>query len=123
VRPSLNSFAVTALVVSLLCLAPLGLIFGIVALLQISKKGQRGKGLAIAGISVSGVVLVLAGVVATIDFNVWTPPARSDSGEVAKRGWTTIHSIKVGDCFNPASTRAPDYRKRMPRRWATRAWS
>ncbi|MFE3638229.1 DUF4190 domain-containing protein [Streptomyces cellostaticus] len=52
--PALNPFAVTALVTSLLCLAPLGLIFGIVALLQISRKGQRGKGLAIAGISVSG---------------------------------------------------------------------
>ncbi|MCZ4606910.1 DUF4190 domain-containing protein [Streptomyces sp. Lzd4kr] len=104
VSPALNPFAVTALVTSLLCLAPLGLIFGGIALLQISRKGQRGKGLAIAGISVSSAVLLLAGVAVTLgDFRVWTPPSRSDSGEVAQRGWTTVPSIEVGDCFNPGA--------------------
>ncbi|MGW0826468.1 DUF4190 domain-containing protein [Streptomyces sp. NPDC002845] len=104
VPPALNPFAVTALVTSLLCLAPLGLIFGIVALVQISKKGQRGQGLAIAGITVSGAVLLLVGIaVAVVDFRVWTPPARSDSGEVAKPGWTTVSSIEVGDCFTPGA--------------------
>ncbi|MGW0731164.1 DUF4190 domain-containing protein [Streptomyces sp. NPDC002851] len=100
----MNPFAVTALVTSLLCLAPLGLIFGIVALLQISRKGQRGKGLAIAGISVSGAVLLLAGIAfAVVDFRIWTLPARTDSGEVAKPGWSTVYSIEVGDCFNPGA--------------------
>ncbi|MCC3654409.1 DUF4190 domain-containing protein [Streptomyces sp. S07_1.15] len=100
--PALNPLAVTALVTSLLCLAPLGLIFGIVALVQISRKKQRGKGLAIAGISISGAVLALVGIaVAVADFRVWTLPARDDTGEVAKRGWTTVHSVEVGDCFNP----------------------
>ncbi|NNJ07597.1 DUF4190 domain-containing protein [Streptomyces sp. PKU-MA01144] len=102
--PALNPFAVTSLVVSLLCLAPLGLIFGIIALLQISRRGQRGKSLAIAGISVSGAILLTAGLaVAVVDFRVWTPPARNDSGEVAKRGWTTVDTIEVGDCFTPGS--------------------
>ncbi|WP_232839057.1 DUF4190 domain-containing protein [Streptomyces triticisoli] len=105
VRPVLNGFAVAALVTSLLCLAPLGLIFGVVALVQISRKGQRGKGLAIAGISVSGVVLLLvAAVVAgVVNFRVWALPTRDDSGEVTRRGWTTVHSLKVGDCFNPGA--------------------
>ncbi|WP_435211492.1 DUF4190 domain-containing protein [Streptomyces sp. bgisy034] len=102
--PALNPFAVTALVTALLCLAPLGLIFGVVALVQISRKGERGKGLAVAGISVSGAVLLLAGLAFTVvDFRVWTPPARSDAGEVAQRGWTSFSSIEVGDCFNPGS--------------------
>ncbi|MEG3630909.1 DUF4190 domain-containing protein [Streptomyces poriticola] len=100
----LNPLAVAALVTSLLCLAPLGLVLGIVALVQISRKGQRGQGLAIAGISVSGVVLVLAGIALTVvDFRVWAPPERGDTGEIAKPGWTSVHSIEVGDCFNPGA--------------------
>ncbi|MFB7574454.1 DUF4190 domain-containing protein [Streptomyces sp. NPDC056165] len=100
----MNGFAVTALVTSLVCLAPLGLIFGIVALVQISRKGQRGKGLAIAGISVSGAVLLLAALVAgTVDFKVWTIPGRDSDGKVARSGWTTILSLRTGDCFNPGT--------------------
>ena len=101
---TLNPFAVTALVTSLLCLAPLGLVFGIVALVQIARRGQRGKGLAIAGVTVSGAVLLLAGIAAAVvDFRVWTPPARDTTGEVVKPGWTTFHSIEPGDCFTPRS--------------------
>ncbi|WP_406858791.1 DUF4190 domain-containing protein [Streptomyces sp. HUAS MG47] len=101
---TLNPFAVTALVTALLCLAPLGLIFGIVALVQISRRGQRGQGLAIAGIAISGTALVLAGLVAAVvDFRVWTPPTRDAAGDVAKPGWTTFHSIEPGDCFTPRS--------------------
>jgi hypothetical protein len=101
---TLNPFAVTALVTSLLCLAPLGLVFGIVALVQIARRGQRGKGLAIAGVTVSGAVLLLAGIAAAVvDFRVWTPPARDTAGEVVKPGWTTFHSIEPGDCFTPRS--------------------
>ncbi|MFD4611194.1 DUF4190 domain-containing protein [Streptomyces sp. NPDC058440] len=104
VQPTLNGFAVTALVTSLVCLAPLGLIFGIVALVQISRNGQRGKGLAIAGISVSGAVLLLAALVAgTADFKVWTLPGRDGNGDVTSSGWTTIYSLRTGDCFNPGS--------------------
>ncbi|MGW5122837.1 DUF4190 domain-containing protein [Streptomyces sp. NPDC004069] len=107
VRPTLNAFALTALVTSLVCLAPLGLIFGIVALVQISRRGQRGKGLAIAGISVSGAVLLLAALIAgTVDFKVWTIPGRDGNGEVTSSGWTTITSLRTGDCFNPG-TRSP----------------
>ncbi|MEV0690930.1 DUF4190 domain-containing protein [Streptomyces sp. NPDC050388] len=98
----MNSLAVTSLVTSLLCLAPLGLVFGCVALWQIPRRGQRGKGLAIAGVSVSGAILLLAAVVLpVIDFRIWTPPVRSDSGDVTKPGWTTIQSIRAGDCFTP----------------------
>ncbi|MGW3513340.1 DUF4190 domain-containing protein [Streptomyces sp. NPDC000994] len=104
VRPVLNGFAVAALVTSLLCLAPLGLILGVVALVQISKKGQRGKGLAIAGISVSGAVLLLAAAVVAgvLNFRVWTISARDD-GAVPGRGWSTVHLLKVGDCFTPGA--------------------
>ncbi|QOV41457.1 DUF4190 domain-containing protein [Streptomyces ferrugineus] len=103
--PALNAFAVTSLVTALLvCLAPLGLVFGLVALWQIPRKGQRGKGLAIAGVSVSGAVLVLAAGLATVaDFRVWTLPARDDNGAVTQPGWAPVQSLDVGDCFTPGA--------------------
>ncbi|MEU3253597.1 DUF4190 domain-containing protein [Streptomyces sp. NPDC006997] len=100
--PPLNPFAVVALVTSLACLAPLGLVFGVVALRQIARRGERGKGLAIAGLSVSGAVLLLAAVIfPTVDFRVWTPPARDDGGQVTEAGWTTLDRLEPGDCFTP----------------------
>ncbi|MFE6281600.1 septum formation family protein [Streptomyces sp. NPDC057877] len=103
--PPFNPFAIVALVTSLLCLAPLGLVFAVIALRQISRRGQRGKGLAIAGLSVSGAVLVLAAVaVPTVDLKVWTPPARGDAGEVTEGGWTTLDDLRSGDCFTPSGS-------------------
>lgn len=97
-----NPFAVAALVTSLLCLAPLGLVLGIVALVQIPRRRQRGRGLAIAGITVSAAVLLLVGTAAAVvDFRVWTTPARNMAGETVKPGGTALHAIGPGDCFTP----------------------
>ncbi|MEV7227034.1 septum formation family protein [Polymorphospora sp. NPDC051019] len=58
-RP-VNGFAIASLVLALLTLIPLSVITGIVALVQIPRRGQRGKGLAIAGIAISGAILLSA---------------------------------------------------------------
>ncbi|MEU9332467.1 DUF4190 domain-containing protein [Streptomyces sp. NPDC048290] len=59
-RPSVNGFAVAALVLGILCLVPLlGLVLGVVALVQIRRSGERGKGMAIAGVVLSSVGMVL----------------------------------------------------------------
>jgi len=69
VDPGVNGFAIAALVFGLLSLVlwPLvifAVIFGIIALVQISKRGQRGRGMAITGLAASAVgVLVLIGVI------------------------------------------------------------
>ncbi|GAA2649881.1 DUF4190 domain-containing protein [Streptomyces vastus] len=53
--PPVNGFAIAALVLGILCFLPLiGLILGFIALAQIRKKGERGKGMAIAGVILSG---------------------------------------------------------------------
>jgi hypothetical protein len=63
--PGTNAMAVASLVCSLfgwICLfigALLGVIFGFVALSQIKRSGQRGRGMAIAGIIIGSVLLVL----------------------------------------------------------------
>ncbi|MFC8271404.1 septum formation family protein [Streptomyces sp. NPDC057271] len=101
-----------ALVLALtICLAPLGLILGIVALVQMSgraRKGaaQRGKGLAIAGVTVSASVIVLS-VLLTLfaDFRVWSisSPDRGTDGKVEKAGTATVFDLRKGDCFTPGS--------------------
>ncbi|TCK22832.1 DUF4333 domain-containing protein [Pseudonocardia endophytica] len=59
-----NVLAIVSLVLAFL-LAPIGLILGIVALVQIRKRGEGGTGLAVAGIVIGGLgTLIVAGIVA-----------------------------------------------------------
>lgn len=59
--PQTNGLAVASFVVSLVCLAPVGFILGLVALNQIkeSNNTQAGKGLAIAGVAIGAVYMVI----------------------------------------------------------------
>ncbi|WP_415950235.1 DUF4190 domain-containing protein [Streptomyces sp. KLOTTS4A1] len=106
-EPALNGLAVASLATALVLLAPLSVVFGIVALVQISRTGSRGKGLAIAGITISGVVI--SGVVAlllsgALNFRVWVQdgtgaPVRPDRPDVSR---VHILTLREGDCFTPA---------------------
>jgi hypothetical protein len=60
-RPApVNGVAIAALVLGILCFLPaVGLVLGVVALVQIRRKGERGKGMAIAGSVLSAVGLAL----------------------------------------------------------------
>ncbi|MFD7322447.1 DUF4190 domain-containing protein [Streptomyces sp. NPDC059875] len=63
VPPGTNGMAVASLVTGIVCcLPPLGLIFGLVALPQIRKKNQTGKGFAITGIVMSSISTLLVAV-------------------------------------------------------------
>ncbi|MEU2546224.1 DUF4190 domain-containing protein [Streptomyces roseolus] len=65
-RATTNGLAVGSLVSGLVCcLPPLGLVLGIFSLRQIKKRGQGGKGMAIAGIALStlSTLLVLVGLI------------------------------------------------------------
>ncbi|MFE2290244.1 DUF4190 domain-containing protein [Streptomyces sp. NPDC059452] len=91
----------TSLVLSLLiCLAPVGLVLGIVALVRIPRNGKRGKGLAIAGTSVGGAVVALSLLLVAFGdarFTAWT----TDGPGTAKAG--TLFGLREGDCFTPGS--------------------
>lgn len=57
---SVNALAVAALVLGVLCFLPAaGLVLGLIALWQIRRNGQSGRGLAIAGAVLSSVGIVL----------------------------------------------------------------
>jgi hypothetical protein len=56
--PRTNGFAIASLVCSLVCINILGIIFGHVAISQINKTGEGGKGLATAGLILGYLSLV-----------------------------------------------------------------
>ena len=66
VQTRTNGFAIASFVLSLLCGAPLAVIFGHIALSQINKRQEGGKGLAIAGLVIgylglAGLLLIIIG--------------------------------------------------------------
>lgn len=95
-----NGLAIAALVLGILCFLPaVGLVLGIVALVQIKRRGERGKGMAVAGMVMSSIgVVLLALTVATggaRDFWEGFEDAAGDSGGSA-------FSLEVGECFDTA---------------------
>ena len=80
--------------------AILGLVFGILALSRLRRRPQGGRGLAIAGLVLSGVwILIVAGVIAAA---IAASPNRSAAGQITRSGTVSIFSLRVGDCFqNP----------------------
>ncbi|MEU0385942.1 DUF4190 domain-containing protein [Streptomyces chartreusis] len=96
---SVNALAVAALVLGVLCFLPAaGLVLGLIALWQIRRNGQSGRGLAIAGAVLSSVGMALWAV--TLSTGVL-----SDAWEGVKDGAQGNKSLllKKGDCFD-----APD---------------
>jgi hypothetical protein len=97
-----NAWSIVALVSGILAVVPVAIGSGIVALVQINRRRQAGKGMAISGLvmaSVWAVVAVLVGVGAAAGmFSGTTPGADSPvslTGRVADAGSTTT----VGSCL------------------------
>lgn len=108
-QPPLNGFALASLLVGLLCFPPLGIVFGIVALLQIRKRGERGRALALWGLAVSLVmslavtlaVPVLGRAVDALGEGSGTRRAAQPRGDVAGT-LVDPSELRVGHCFNVA---------------------
>lgn len=98
--PALNGFALASLLVGLLCFPPLGIVFGVVALVQIAGGRQRGKALAVTGLAVSvlatGVLALTAGPVLTAVGDRLDAASRSAGAEGAA---TAMEDLSAGDCF------------------------
>ncbi len=111
-----NGFAVAAFVLGLLGGSILSLIFAIVALRQIRGSGQRGRGLAIAGLVLS----LLWGVALASYLFLYTPgpPAKQGAsagtpssspaaspGSGSGQQTTNVFSLRTGECFqNPPAS-------------------
>ncbi|OXS31059.1 DUF4190 domain-containing protein [Streptomyces sp. XY006] len=93
---SVNALAVAALVLGVLCFIPaLGLVLGLIALRQVKRSGQSGRGLAIAGVVLSSVGVVLWAVVLSTG-------AASKAWEGFKDGAQGNETLRLdkGDCFD-----------------------
>ncbi|WP_231631708.1 DUF4190 domain-containing protein, partial [Streptomyces clavuligerus] len=98
--PPMNGFSVASLVAGIVCcLPPLGLILGIVALVQIKKKGQRGAGMAIAGTVLSAIstLLMLLLLVTGGAAELWR--GFKEGMDEAARSHSTL-DLRTGQCFN-----------------------
>ncbi|MFD5743705.1 septum formation family protein [Streptomyces massasporeus] len=94
---SVNALAVAALVLGVLCFLPAaGLVLGLIALWQIRRSGQSGRGLAIAGavLSVVGIVLWVVVLSTGAASQVW-----EGFKDGARRG-DEVQSLDKGDCFD-----------------------
>ncbi len=99
-----NGFAIASFILGLIGGGLLSVIFGIIALNKIRQQPQRGKGLAIAGLCLTGVWVVV--LVVTIGVKVHTASERSViTGQITKGGHLSVLSMRAGDCFqNPSGT-------------------
>jgi hypothetical protein len=106
-----NGFAIASFVLGLVGVVLLSVIFGIIALRQIPRRRQRGRGLAIAGLAVSGGWVVL--LVSLILLSTTTPPAKqpatgptaTPSAGPSGTQTTNVFSLRTGQCFqNPPAS-------------------
>ncbi len=92
-RRATSGWAIAAFVLGLLSCVPLGVIFGIIALVKTKGGRQSGRGLAIAGMVISGLWVPVGVIIAVL-------AATTDGFLVTG----TVHSsplVTVGECFNP----------------------
>ncbi|MFI8191008.1 DUF4190 domain-containing protein [Streptomyces sp. NPDC085946] len=95
--PALNGLAIAALVLGVLCFLPaVGLVLGLVALRQIKRRGERGRGMAVAGSVLSSVGLVLWAV--TLSTGAASDFWEGFKGAAAGEG--TAYALARGDCFD-----------------------
>ncbi|MFJ6760299.1 MULTISPECIES: DUF4190 domain-containing protein [unclassified Streptomyces] len=97
--PKTNVLAIVAFVLSLTCIPLLALILGFIALKQIRERGEQGRGLAIAAITINCAAMLLALAVGVTGVFV-DGPERDSTGKVTESGTSEVADIRVGDCFN-----------------------
>lgn len=98
--PGRNGFAIASLICGIIpCTVLLSVIFGIVALVQIGRNGQRGKGLAIGGLAATG-GWVVVGIAAVTIAVINSTPDRDPSGEITEGGQIALEELAAGDCVN-----------------------
>ncbi|WP_373312984.1 DUF4190 domain-containing protein [Streptomyces capillispiralis] len=93
---AVNGVAIAALVLGVLCFLPaFGLVLGLVALWQIRRRGERGRGMAIAGAVLSslGLALWVAALATGYAADVWEGVKDGTRGN-------GVLGLRKGDCFD-----------------------
>ncbi|MFE4546726.1 DUF4190 domain-containing protein [Streptomyces sp. NPDC056785] len=100
-RPApVNGLAISALVLGILCFLPaVGLVLGIVALVQIRKRGERGRAMAVTGMVMStlGLALLVLALATDGPRDFWHGVENGTGGSAGN-----AFSLRKGDCFDAA---------------------
>lgn len=97
--PGTDGFAIAALVFSILGGIVLAVIFALVALKRIRRSGDRGKGLAVSALVISGVWVLVIAVIAVLVLVVGASSDRDPTGEITAPGSVAVDELRVGDCL------------------------
>lgn len=97
-----NGFAIAAVILGAVGAWVISVIFGILALNQIRRTGQAGRGLAIAGFVLSGIWAVIVVVVVVVV--IAGGAGRNDSGVITAPGSVSATALQAGDCVNGLET-------------------
>lgn len=93
-----NGFAIASFTFALIGGLPLSFVFGFIAMYQVDRRGQTGRGFAIAGLLLSiGWFMIIAVATAAILHGQAT---RDETGAIVEAGTLGIGDIAVGDCVN-----------------------
>jgi len=105
--PGVNGFAIASLACGFFGIigAVLATVFGIIALNQIGKRGQRGRGLAIAGLSLAAVwvVVLIAGIAIVVAQGDTSSASKTPADTVVP---TVVQSTPTAEPNRPRSSRA-----------------
>lgn len=109
-----NGLAIASLILGILAIVPVAIVLGIIALVQIGRRGDSGKGLAIAGIAISctWVVIAIVGVIVLVNNII----ERDADGRIVEAGLVDELSLVPGDCVNDPDEDAICFANFEPRR-------
>jgi hypothetical protein len=95
-----NGLAIGSLILGIIAIVPVSIVLGIIALVQIPRRGDKGKGLAIAGIAIScaWVVILVVGILVFVN-NI---AERDAAGNITDAGLIDELDLRPGDCLNGA---------------------
>ncbi len=99
-----SGFAIASFILGILGIVLLSVGFGIAALVRMRDRPQRGKGLAITGLVLSGVWILGIGALIVFLHSYGQPQRSASTGQIAAKGTVSIFSLRAGDCFqNPTA--------------------
>lgn len=93
-----NGLAIASLVLGIIALVPVAIVLGIIALVQIKRRGDGGRGLAIAGIAVSCGWVVVA--IAAVALYIGNLAEFDEYGRVTEGGLISELDLDEGMCLN-----------------------
>jgi hypothetical protein len=107
---STNGLAIASLVTSLISLQLIGIVLGHIALVQIKKTGQAGRGLALAGVIIGYSTVALALIIAAIAIPVFMGQKTAANEAVVKSDLQTAYVAVVAyGVANPTTDEVPSF--------------